>query len=227
MNLRSVLSLFLVALGMTVLPGHAQILYPADNGFETPDLGTPGGSNVGYLYNPTGTPWTFSGNAGITANGGQFDVEGATQGQHDGASSSAGQAGFVQGLGSISQSVYLTGGEYSLTFDIEGRGGVFFPEFSPDEVSVSLGGTQLYDAVPGTTLFTDVTSSTTALLPAGYYNLVFSGETSGDFSSFVDNIRINQTDAIPVVAPEPSSVVAFVMGLAALAVVRRSRRRTA
>jgi len=219
-----------VALGLVSTgPLKAQIIL--DNGFESPDLGS--GSSA-YAYgdqaplSTTDTGWTFVSGAGIAANGSAFDVEGATKGQtSDSSESTSGQAGFLQGLSSISQTLSLSAGNYVFTFDAEGRGGVFFPEFIANEVTVSLvsnaGTIQLYDATPAPTFFSLQTTSMTGVIAAGDYTLVFSGVTNADATSFIDNVDATNLD--PLAAPEPASVAIFLMEIFLLVALLRLRRR--
>src|ERR1035441_8200946 len=110
-------------------------VYPDDNSFDAQDLGSGFfayqyfGKTVINPYNvpqpqriPNHTPWTFSGNAGIAANNSGFYVNNATNGDSTGATSTSGQAGFLQFKdSSISQSVTLPAGAYTVTFDFEAR----------------------------------------------------------------------------------------------------------
>jgi len=65
------------------------MIYPTNNGFEQPDLGS---GCFAYQYSPGSPGWTFYG-GGIAANGSCFDVAGAPNGDNDnGATSTEGQA---------------------------------------------------------------------------------------------------------------------------------------
>src|SRR5262249_31865357 len=70
----------------------------SDPGFETPYVAA--GS---YAYDPTGSPWTFTGQAGLVSNSSAFGNPQAPEGL---------QAAFVQGTGSISPTVNLAAGTY-------------------------------------------------------------------------------------------------------------------
>ena len=84
---------------------------PIDPGFESPDLGT---GAAAYQYDPTGSPWTFSGYAGVAGNGSSFTLNNPNAPQGS-------QVAFVQITGSASQSVTLTGGTYSVSLDAAQR----------------------------------------------------------------------------------------------------------
>src|SRR5262249_15436539 len=79
-----------------------------DFGFEAPNVSQQPG---GFVYSPTGSPWMFSagtGNgAGLVANGSQFGNADAPEGP---------QAAFLQQQGSLSQTVSLAAGTYTLSF---------------------------------------------------------------------------------------------------------------
>jgi hypothetical protein len=224
MNLR-LIGLALTLGLISAAQAKAQIIYPGNNGFESPDLGSGAGA---YAYAPTGTgvDWTFTGGAGIAGNNSAFDVFNATQGQaSDSAVSTTGQAAFLQGIGSISQSVYLSGGVYSLTFDAVGRGGGVFA-FGTNEITVSLGSDLLFDATPAQGAMQTETTSQTGYYSPGYYTLTFNGVTVntgpnlGDHTSFIDNVQINV-----VATPEPSTGTFLVLGFFAMVAFRRWRRQ--
>ena len=73
-------------------------------GFEAPAVGS------GFQYRPVGTPWTFTGCAGVAGNGSGF-----TSGNPNAPEGT--QVGFLQGTGSFSQTVAgLAAGTYQLSF---------------------------------------------------------------------------------------------------------------
>ncbi len=84
---------------------------PADPGFEIPVLSSGGPS---YQYDPTGSPWTFSGDAGVAGNNSAF-----TQGNPSAPQGS--QVAFIQITGSASQSVTLATGTYSISLEAAQR----------------------------------------------------------------------------------------------------------
>ncbi len=79
---------------------------PQDGGFEA-DFSDPDGNR--YEYRPTGTPWTFTANAGYSENATAFTSlnPSAPEGS---------QVLFLQGLGSVSQPLALDAGTYTLSF---------------------------------------------------------------------------------------------------------------
>src|SRR5262249_30231784 len=85
----------------------------ANFSFETPNIGT---GNGAYTYDPGGATWTWGGdhNVGILGNGSAFGNKDAPYGT---------QAGFLQVLGSMSQSVTLGAGTYNVRFAAAMRNG--------------------------------------------------------------------------------------------------------
>src|SRR5262249_23543982 len=79
----------------------------SDFSFESPALAASSSQ-----YNPTGSPWTFSGTSGIESDGGAFSAAKAPDGS---------QAAFLQSIdsgpaGQISQTVTLDQGTYYISF---------------------------------------------------------------------------------------------------------------
>ena len=92
----------------------------ANFSFESPSQGT--GSNA-YTYNPTGTGWTFSGNAGIEANGSTWNAPAAPDGTQA-AFLQSGGAGGSYANGFITQTLNFTStGVYGLEFAAAQRTG--------------------------------------------------------------------------------------------------------
>ena len=93
---------------------------PGNGGFEAPSV--PGI----YVYNPTGTPWTFSGatpnsTTGSTGSGVAGNNSAFTSGNPNAPQGT--QVGFLQGTGTITQSVAgWSAGTYSISFYAAQRG---------------------------------------------------------------------------------------------------------
>src|SRR5206468_3281540 len=82
-----------------------------DTGFEQVQVGA-----GDYQYRPTGSPWTFSGNSGISANNSAF-----TSGNPPAPEGT--QVAFLQTTGSFTQTVTgWSAGSYVLSFDAAQRG---------------------------------------------------------------------------------------------------------
>jgi hypothetical protein len=209
-------------------------IYPLDDGFEQQDLGPDRFIYFGDVHPdaihfnpPTGLPnntgWKFSGNAGISTNGGELFISNAKNGNHDGKTSSGGQVAFLQTKGSwLSQMIKLPPGTYSVSFDFEARRNYG----EANGIAVSLNGIDLFVGAPtDSENFAHVTTDTITLTSAKEYELKFRGlgglsDPDGDHMTFVDNICINvvkphkgralvkttayQSDTLNSTKPEPS-----------------------
>jgi hypothetical protein len=182
----------LMLTGAAFAGASAATIYPVNNGFEEPDLGS------GAAYQPPAPGWTFGGGAGIAANGSGFNVVGATNGNNDnGATSTFGQAAFVQsGDGTLvfaffSQTLTLAAGSYTLNFSMEGRSTT-----GADGVNVFLNGVQTGGTLlpASLTSFNDV-SVNFGNLAGGSYTIAFAGDspTGADVTTFIDNVKIVST----------------------------------
>jgi hypothetical protein len=217
-SIAAVLTLSAMTLGSAL----AAVIYPSNNGFESPDLGSGSGA---YEYgNMPG--WTVSvaaGFVGEAANGSAFSVSGATNGNSDGTTSTVGQAAFLQhgdgtlAVSSITQSVGgFVAGTASIQFSAENR--PFAGGFST--LTVFLDGTLIDTVVAPTGSFQDYSSGPIAVT-AGSHTIGFAGnENGGDQTVFVDTVSIINTPSVP----EPASLVLFGMGAAGLFAVARRRR---
>jgi hypothetical protein len=172
----------------------ALTVFPTNNGFEQPDLGS---GCFAYQYNPSSPGWTFYVGAGIAANESCFDVASATNYNYDNtATSTAGQAAFLQGgdgtlaNGNFSQAVTFTAGTWTLYFSLEGRPGYD----GPNGINVFVDGVQvgstLYPANLGS--FND-TYVNLGNLTAGSHMIGFAGNgdiLGGDRTTFIDNVAL-------------------------------------
>ena len=151
---------------------------PSDSGFEAPAL--PAG---GVQYNPVGTPWTFSGSAGVTANASAFT--GGNPGAPEGS-----QVAFIQGFGAISQSVTLPTGTFSISFSAAQRGNV---QDNAQTFEVFIDGNIVgtFNHLTGTSYTTLITSSFT--VGAGGHTIAFLGSDlgGGDNTVFLDQVTVN------------------------------------
>ena len=109
--------------------------------FEVPALV----SGKKYVYAPTGAGigWTFNANAGIQANGSSWGAQPAPAGT---------QTAFIQMTGTISQTVTLNAGSYTLAFQAAQRACCAAPNVQPIRVSVD--GVQIGSLIsPSSTTF--------------------------------------------------------------------------
>jgi hypothetical protein len=189
--------LFLLTItGAALVGASAATINPLNDGFEEANLG---GGFWAYQYSPPSTSWTYHGNAGIAANGTAFGVTGATNGNYNGATSTVGQAAFLQmGDGTlgqngsyISQMISLAAGSYDLNFSLEGR-----LNYGANGVNVFVNGVQIGGTLFAASLgsFNDV-SLNLGNLAAGSYAIAFAGQGANglDVTTFIDNIAIVST----------------------------------
>jgi fibronectin type 3 domain-containing protein len=151
-----------------------------DLGFEAPYQGT---GLSAFTYGQTGTPWTFSGGAGISANGTYltYSNPGAPEGV---------QVGFVQGTASISQPLTSSSsGTWAVTFSAAQRGNT---SNGGQTLQVQIDGTVVGTVTPSGASYADYTV-TSAALAAGTHTLAFVGTNpqGGDNTALIDDVRIS------------------------------------
>ncbi len=170
---------------MTIVQDTAGVAF-SDPGFEAGQLIT--GS---YLYNVTGTPWTFTGQAGVTANSSAFTLNNpaAPQGK---------EVAFLQNLGTISQSVGgFVAGNYHFTLSAAMRA-----QYSIQTFQILIDGTAVATFSPTSTSYQTFTSSSFAV-SAGTHMITFKGLNSqGDATDFLDNLAIVQ-DSVGLAFSDP------------------------
>lgn len=151
-----------------------------DSGLEAPAL-----SPSTFLYNPSGSSWTFSGSAGLASNGSGFTAGNplAPQGS---------QVAFLQNLGSMSQSMNFAAGTYAVSFDAAQRANV--GSYQTFQVLIDGKNVGSFTGV-GSTAYTRQ-NSTTFSVPAGSHTVAFQATNlnGGDNTIFIDQINIEQLD---------------------------------
>jgi hypothetical protein len=152
-----------------------------DTSFEIPTL-----HHSSYSYEPTGSPWTFGNQTGISSSASAFGNT-APNGT---------QVAFVQGAvaGScMSQPVsgLTIGSSYSFTMSAAQRSGTE----GGQTIAATLGGASLGSITPSSTTFADVTTEA-ATATATTETLSFCGTVTGDHTAFIDNVRQNK----PIIA---------------------------
>lgn len=204
---------FGLALAGAALSAPAQTI--TDGGFETPDQpGTSGfdnfeqanGTGNGTL---AGSPFTFTGGAGISENGSAFQgTQLAAEGD---------QLALIQDTGSFSQTIsgFTVGQMFNLTFQVAARG----EQTGGNPFTVTIGGDTIFTDTVGPTSgsFTPVTSSNFTAA-SDTLTLTFTGDADarpGDNTSFFDALAIN-------VVPEPASLGFLALG--GLGLLARRRR---
>jgi hypothetical protein len=163
------------SLGVAVNPDNALGLF-ADPGFETPSLAA-----GAFAYRPSGSPWTFTDNAGLANNGSAFNNPTAPQGS---------QVAFLQQSGSMSQVVNLPAGTYVLDFMAAQRP---INNASKQTFNVEVDGTVVGTVQPFSSQFALYTTRPFPVT-AGAHTIQFVGTNpqGGDNTAFVDQILIGQ-----------------------------------
>jgi hypothetical protein len=140
-----------------------------------------GTGNSAYVYDPAGSAWSFSGNAGLAGNGSAF-----TSGNP--AAPQGTQVAFVQTTGSVSQAVTFAAGSYTLSFSAAQRGN---NGPSSQTLQVLIDGSVVGTITPGGTGYAIYSTSSFAVT-AGAHTIKFLGlnPNGGDNTAFIDQVAI-------------------------------------
>ena len=151
---------------------------PLDPGFEAPALGA---GRTAYLYDPAGSPWTFSGFAGVAGNGSGFTANNPIAPQ-------GGQVAFLQMTGSASQSVTLSAGTFSISFEAAQRN---IAQVGGQTIEVLLDNVAVSTITPVGINYASYTT-TTFTVAAGAHTLEFLGldPHGGDNTALIDQVSI-------------------------------------
>jgi hypothetical protein len=214
-------SLFFILVG--ALPCRSQTISDASFEFyNVPDNSFRYASFIN-ANNPTSTPWTFAGNAGvIDANGGGFGTGPAADGEQFAFLQYYSSPGEFFGGGAFSQAITFTlAGTYRLTYQEAGR--VFSdPSGGNLPYQVLLDG----NAIDNGTLLTSTGEAFTtrtldfSVLSGGLHTLTFAtrGTPSGDNTGFFDGVSIQAV-------PEPASGGVFMAAGAVFCAYRQYRKK--
>jgi hypothetical protein len=170
----------------------------ADSGFEQAVVGA-----GMFQYDPTGSPWTFSGLAGIAGNNSGFTTG-------DPPAPEGNQVAFIQKTGSISQSATAwPAGTYVLTFDAVQRANY---GLSRQNLSVLIDGKVVSTITPSGTSYEGY-STAAFTVTAGSHTIAFQGLNSagGDNTVLIDQVAVTP-DVIPSVGDPDFEQVAVGAG---------------
>jgi hypothetical protein len=167
----------------------------SDGSFEVPGL-TAGTFKTGL----DGSPWQFAGTAGVSSNSSAFTTANP-------AAPNGTQVAFLQGTGSMTQSVYLDAGSYALSFQAAQRG---ISQESSQQLAILVDGVQVGTIIPSSTLYGSYQSPNFPIATAGMHTIQFAGlnPDGGDNTSFVDSIAIAKASPISNGSFEVPSLVA-------------------
>jgi hypothetical protein len=149
-----------------------------NNGFEAP-------GTTNYIYNPSGGTWTFNGSSGVSTNNRDFTSNNPNAPQGT-------QVAFLQGTGSMSQSIHLAAGNYTLSFQAAQRiGGSTTSGINSQDFRVLVDGQVVGTFQPSSSTYSSYSTNSFSV-SAGTHTLVFEGLNSvgGDNTAFVDAITI-------------------------------------
>src|SRR5690349_20162668 len=146
-----------------------------NSSFEVPAL------SMGYLYGPVGAGvgWHFSGSSGIQRNGSALVSAPAPDGT---------QTAFIQANSSISQTVTINAGSYTLSFKAAQRACCVAPYVQP--VKVTVDGVQIGGLIspPGTSFTTF--SIPFSVASSGAHTISFAGTNPANKTTFIDAVTI-------------------------------------
>jgi hypothetical protein len=150
-----------------------------NGGFETPSVGS---GPSAYLYDPTTSPWTFTGQAGVSGNGSGF-----TSGNPNAPEGS--QVAFLQNAGSFSQDVSLSAGTATISFSAAQRATF---QSSSQTFEVTIDGTVVGTFTPSSTSYATFTTSAFPVT-AGVHTIAFVGlnPNGGDNTAFIDQVVLS------------------------------------
>jgi prepilin-type N-terminal cleavage/methylation domain-containing protein/prepilin-type processing-associated H-X9-DG protein len=151
----------------------------SSNGLQDPAFTTPpvGG---GYTYDPSGSPWTFTGGAVLQGNGSAWGYP---------TSPAGGQTAGLQNSGSISQSFQLGAGSHTVSFQYCAR-----PGYGQLPITVSIDGSAIYTTpTPIPQSWTSATTPSFNIATAGMHTLTFSSSTgsTGDSDTGLTGVSVN------------------------------------
>lgn len=163
--------------GRALLSASASNLI-SDSSFETPALGA-----SAFQYTPASAAWQFAGGAGIASNNSAFTAKNPNA--PDGT-----QVAFLQGGGSMSQSVYLTSGSYNLSLMAAQRGSSCQAHYQ--EFQVLVDGTQVGLVSPTSTSYGSYQTQDFTVT-TGTHTIKFVGlnPAGGDNTAFVDEVTVS------------------------------------
>ena len=166
-----------IVAGQVNLPSIGSPPAVPDGGFEQPTL-----PQYSFQYAPSGSPWTYTYPAALATNGSAFMANNYPQ------STNGNQTAVLQLTGTISQSIYFP------------SAGVYAVDFQSAARTYGNGGNPFNVCIDGTLAGSFLPTNTTAFanyqtnffsLAAGNHVLSFVGlNSTGDYSSYVDNVSI-------------------------------------
>ena len=171
-------TVFISQLAINTIPPPAEPTVKDPN-FQSPGVGVGTNATQG---DPAGSPWTFTGSAGLTGNGSAF-----TAGNPSAPVGT--QVAFIQEFGQISQSFTLAAGTYTLSFSAAQRANF---QASSQTIEVKLDNEVIGMFTPGGIAYTTEKTSSFTVASSGSHTLTFVGldPNGGDNTAFIDQVLI-------------------------------------
>ncbi len=161
-----------------------------DPGFDDPPQGT---GLLAETYGPTGSAWSFSGNAGVAANGSMITAGNPAAPQ-------GGQVGFIQRTGTISQDVnFPEAGTYSIDVSAAQRANLV-P--SQETVQVLVDGNLVGTIFPVGTAYATYTTGSFHVTP-GSHTITLQGviPSRADYTALIDLITVHNVSPLGLTNP--------------------------
>jgi streptogramin lyase len=162
--------------GVAVNQPALQIVpYMQDPDFASPSVGV---GISAYQPDPSGSPWTFTGSAGLAGNGSAF-----TSGNSPAPVGT--QVAYIQDKGQISQTINLAAGVYTMSFAAAQRLN------NSQTIEVIFDGTQIASVTPSSANYSILTTNDfTATAGANTLTFVGLNPNGGDNTAFIDQVLI-------------------------------------
>jgi fibronectin type 3 domain-containing protein len=187
-----------IVIGSTTISPPPSSPVVQDGGFEVPS---------GFRIDPPGTPWTYTGSAGVVPNGNGTYTSG------NGAAPDGGQVGFLQNNATVSQNITVNQtGWYTLSFYTAQSA----PQVSHGNqtLDVYLDGTLVGSVTPGGTTWQAYTTNPFQITPTGSHTIELAGTVaSGGATALVDVVTLG-----PGVSDAPLDLTATAVGSSSPAV---------
>jgi streptogramin lyase len=156
-----------------------QALTPA---LSDPDFATPAQAAGGFNYDPSGSPWAFTGSAGLAANGSGFTSSNPP-------APAGNQVAFLQGSGAVSQSIMLAAGTYDVSLLAAQRGNF---QSAPQTVAVYLDGALIGLLTPSGTAYSLLSSNSVTVAGGSHFLGLVGVNPSGGSTVLIDDVFLTQ-----------------------------------
>ncbi len=132
-----------------------------------------------YQVAPAGTPWQFTGTAGISANDSAFTCSNPNAPAGD-------QVAFIKQTGTMSETIEMAAGVYNLSFMAAQRA-----KYANESIEILVDGAEVGTVTPGSISYGQYVTSS-FIVTAGAHTIEFVGvdPSGGDCTAFIDNVQL-------------------------------------